>query len=115
MCSGSRVRIAGRRNCMVFPLYDDNPFRLPVRPVVTWLLIATNLGIFLVELGGGAESARGLFEAFGLTPAILMAGTLAGHFAPAVTLLSYMFLHVNAGHLLGNMVFLWVFGDDVEE
>src|SRR5205085_12381489 len=34
---------------------------------------------------------------------------------PPVTLASYMFLHADAGHIFGNMLFLWVFGDDVEE
>ena len=42
---------------MVLPLYDDNPFKLPVKPVVTWLLILANVLMFLVEAGGSAAAA----------------------------------------------------------
>jgi membrane associated rhomboid family serine protease len=100
---------------MVFPLYDDNPFRLPVRPIVTWLLILTNFVVFIAEFGGGEATAQALVDAFGITPATLVGGSLAGTPPPVVTLFTYMFLHGNAAHLLGNMIFLWVFGDDIEE
>jgi membrane associated rhomboid family serine protease len=100
---------------MVLPLYDDNPFKLPVRPVVTWLLVLANLLVFLIELGSGEATAQAMAEAFGVTPAVLIPRVLTGSSAPAGTLISYMFLHANMGHLFGNMIFLWVFGDDIEE
>jgi membrane associated rhomboid family serine protease len=100
---------------MVLPLYDDNPLKLPVRPIVTWILISANLAVFVIEMGGGEESAQAMVDAFGVTPATLIGETLAGSFAPAGTLFTYMFLHANAKHILGNMIFLWVFGDDIEE
>jgi membrane associated rhomboid family serine protease len=97
---------------MVFPLYDDNPFKLPVRPIVTWLLILANLLVFLVEAGGSDAEAQAIADAFGVTPAALLGGVTP---APVLTLLNYMFIHADIGHIFGNMVFLWVFGDDVEE
>ncbi len=99
----------------MFPLYDDNPFRLPVRPIVTWLLILANLMMFIVEFRGGDATAQALVDAFGITPTALLGGSFAATPAPVLTLLTYMFLHADAWHLLGNMVFLWVFGDDIEE
>jgi membrane associated rhomboid family serine protease len=96
---------------MVFPLYDDNPFKLPVRPVVTWLLILANVLVFLVEIGGSDAEAQAIANAFGVTPAALLASTPA----PVLTLLTYMFIHANISHVFGNMIFLFVFGDDVEE
>ena len=95
---------------MVLPLYDDNPFKLPVKPIVTWLLILANVLVFLVELGGSDAEAQAIANAFGVTPTALLGGI-----TPVLTLLTYMFIHANAAHVFGNMIFLWVFGDDVEE
>src|ERR1700726_1848010 len=97
---------------MVLPLYDSNPFKLPVRPVVTWLLILVNVLVFLVEVGGSDAEAQAIASAFGVTPAALIGGVTP---APVFTLVTYMFLHADVGHIFGNMIFLWVFGDDVEE
>jgi membrane associated rhomboid family serine protease len=96
---------------MVFPLYDDNPFKLPVRPVVTWLLILANILVFLVEIGGSDAEMLAITNAFGVTPTALISSTPA----PVFTLLSYMFIHADIMHIFGNMIFLFVFGDDVEE
>jgi membrane associated rhomboid family serine protease len=97
---------------MVLPLYDDNPFKLPVKPIVTWLLILANVLVFLVEIAGSDGETDAIINAFGVTPANLISGAMP---AQIITLLSYMFLHANAGHIFSNMIFLWVFGDDVEE
>jgi membrane associated rhomboid family serine protease len=97
---------------MVMPLYDDNPFRLPHRPIVTWSLIGVNFLVFLLSGGQSGEAAY----YFGLTPAALHGDvSLDGGVAPALTLVSYMFLHADIVHILSNMVFLWVFGDNFEE
>ena len=46
------ARRAGLGSCaMVLPIYDDNPFKLPHRPVMTWSLIGVNFLVFLLELG----------------------------------------------------------------
>jgi membrane associated rhomboid family serine protease len=97
---------------MVFPLYDDNPFKLPVKPIVTWLLILANFAVFAVELGGGDNGTQAIANAFGVNPTALLGGTSP---PPVLTLLTYMFVHADLSHIFGNMVFLWVFGDDVEE
>jgi membrane associated rhomboid family serine protease len=98
----------------VFPLYDDNPFKLPVKPVVTWSLIAANIVVFIIEISGTDESMQAMVNSFGVTPVQLFGGG-SGLFASVLTLFTYMFLHANLMHILGNMVFLWVFGDDIEE
>jgi membrane associated rhomboid family serine protease len=97
---------------MVLPLYDDNPFKLPVRPIVTWLLILANVLVFLVEIASSDAEGEAIIEAFGVTPTELLGGTSP---PPVFTLLTYMFIHANMSHIFSNMIFLWVFGDDVEE
>jgi membrane associated rhomboid family serine protease len=100
---------------MVVPLYDDNPFTQPVKPVVTWCLIAANLGVFVYEAGASQAGLDRMIDVFGLTPAALSGGIGArGSLAAVATLVSYQFFHADIGHLLGNMIFLWVFGDDIE-
>src|SRR3979409_445729 len=76
-CFGSRARIAERCSNMVFPLYDDNPLKLTVNPIVTWLLILANLLVFLVEIGGSDAEAQAIANAFGVTPAALVGSTPA--------------------------------------
>ncbi len=100
---------------MVVPIYDDNPFATPVKPVVTWGLIAANLAIFCYEAGAGQLALDRMIDTFSLTPAALMGDMSARGWMPALaTLVTYQFLHADIAHLVGNMVFLWVFGDDIE-
>jgi membrane associated rhomboid family serine protease len=100
---------------MVFPLYDDNPFKLPRPPVVTWALIAVNVIVFLFEIGSD-DSAKAILASFAANPAAITRDIqTAGPVPPELTLLTSMFLHGGWGHLLGNMIYLWVFGDDIEE
>src|ERR1700730_831010 len=100
---------------MVVPIYDDNPFVQPVKPVVTWCLIAANLAIFFYETGASELAFDRLIDTFSLTPAAFIGEVGARGWVPAfVTLLTYQFFHADLAHIVGNMVFLWVFGDDVE-
>src|SRR5262245_33902010 len=100
---------------MVFPLYDDNPFKLPRPPIVTWALIAVNVIVFLLEIGSG-DSAKAILASFAANPAAITRDIQStGPVPPELTLLTSMFLHGGWGHLLGNMIYLWVFGDDIEE
>jgi len=100
---------------MVVPIYDDNPWRLPHRPIVTWGLIALNIVIFLAELGI-VPVPDGLFAQLGVMPVTFLGNSVRPDLlSPVGTLFTYMFLHADWGHLLGNMIFLWVFGDNVEE
>jgi len=98
---------------MVMPLYDDNPFKLPHRPLITWGLIGFNILTFALQATGDLES---IATRFGLIPSAFFGSSVViDGFPPKLTLLTYMFLHGDIMHLLGNMIFLWVFGDDVEE
>jgi len=58
---------------MVVPIYDDNPFVQPVKPVVTWCLIAANLAIFFYETGASELAFDRLIDTFSLTPAAFIA------------------------------------------
>jgi membrane associated rhomboid family serine protease len=100
---------------MVFPLYDHNPFKYPRPPVVTWALIAVNIIIFLFEIGSD-QTTQAILGSFAANPAAITHGVQAtGPVPPELTLVTSMFLHGGWGHLLGNMIYLWVFGDDIEE
>jgi membrane associated rhomboid family serine protease len=99
----------------MIPLRDENPsFTVPF---VTRALIAINVALFVVELVLGPLLKPFMME-WGLVPERL---TLALRFheepwlGPLLTLLSSMFLHGGWMHLIGNMWYLWIFGDNVED
>lgn len=98
----------------MIPLKDRNPTRRV--PVVTVALIALNILAWLFELSLG-ERLEGFIAAFGLVPAHLTA-VWSGEGVPlsaTVPLFTSIFLHGGWLHLLGNMLYLWVFGDNVED
>ena len=101
---------------MVFPLYDDNPFRHATMPYATWGLIALNVVLFLLMLATPADQQTRVVLGYAVVPAQLT-GTFSSYTIgwPELTLLTGLFLHAGWQHLLGNMVYLWVFGDDIEE
>jgi membrane associated rhomboid family serine protease len=90
----------------MFPIGDDNTGRRTV-PVVTYALIALNILFFLVELSGG--------EAFIVKWAFVPNRFLANPAGDFPTLFSSMFMHAGWLHLGGNMLYLWIFGDNVED
>ncbi len=105
----------------MLPLRDDNPHFLT--PFVTLLLIASNVAVWTFVQGFGSEPqlVRSVCE-LGLIPAALLGGSASGsgicQGLPAGgvgTLLSSMFLHGGLGHIAGNMWFLWIFGNNVED
>ena len=88
----------------VIPLSDSS--RRPSRiPVMTASIIAVNVVVFLLELVGG--------EAFVTTWSLHPADIVAGHHL--ITILTSMFMHGSWSHILGNMVFLWAFGPEIED
>jgi membrane associated rhomboid family serine protease len=101
------------------PLHDTTPRTLIARPWTTWGLIAVTALAFAVQLSGGEEGFLRLVYGLGVIPAVLTgAAELAPQIAaadPLVTLLSYQFLHGGLLHLGGNLLYLWVFGDNVED
>src|SRR5690554_6748954 len=93
----------------MFPIRDHNPSL--GTPFVTWALIAANIAVWLLMLPAFSDDAAmfRLLGDYGAIPARLSAGE--GYH----TLLTSMFMHGGLLHLAGNMVFLWVFGDNLEE
>jgi membrane associated rhomboid family serine protease len=119
----------------MFPLGDDNSDR-HARPLVTWVLIALNVAVFVFLQGLGSNS--GFTYAFSTVPAEIVTGkdvvtddrveevpfTEQRFVVPGLrptpgsvylTLLTSMFMHGGLAHLFGNMLFLWIFGDNVED
>ena len=105
---------------MVFvPIHDTNKLKYIGFQRVTVGLILANTAVFLWQLSLGAKQAVAVAVIAGVTPASLMGGApLPPEFAllpPEVTLFTYMFLHASWLHLIANMIFLWVFGDNIED
>jgi membrane associated rhomboid family serine protease len=90
----------------MFPIGDDNSGRRTF-PLVTYALIAVNVLFFLVELSGG--------DAFVKQWAFVPSRFLANPAADFPTLFTSMFMHAGWVHLGGNMLYLWIFGDNVED
>lgn len=99
----------------MIPLRDDNPRRGV--PIVTLALIAANVAVFLYQVSLGPAAEKRLLYSMALIPAELTRGIDVG--APTLhpvwlTLFTSMFLHGSWMHLLGNMLYLWIFGDNIE-
>jgi membrane associated rhomboid family serine protease len=99
----------------MIPLRDDNPSEST--PVVTRALIVMNAAIFFYELSLG-PALHDFILSWGLVPARLQAGLNLGgdHMVrTGLTLGTSLFLHGGWAHLIGNMWYLWIFGDNVED
>ena len=120
---------------MIMPLYDDNSQRIRT-PFVNYILIAINIFVFAMFQNFG-ENERFIYT-FSAVPAEIISGkdiqssptvlgkTRSGEeiirpgleptpFTVYITLITSMFMHGGIGHILGNMLFLWIFGDNVED
>jgi membrane associated rhomboid family serine protease len=90
----------------MFPIGDDDSSRR-IFPFVTYILIALNVLFFFVELSGGDA----FIEKWAFVPSRFLANP-EGDF---LSLFSSMFMHAGWVHLSGNMLYLWIFGDNVED
>jgi membrane associated rhomboid family serine protease len=120
---------------MVLPLYDDNSDRLST-PIVTYAIVVINILVFVFLQGLGSNSAfTYAFSSVPLeiltgrdvvTPAQVIIHPITGQrllqpglqptpISPYITLLTSMFMHGSIAHIAGNMLFLWIFGDNVED
>ena len=115
---------------MIFPIGDDNSDRTSV-PIINYLLIAINLLVFVLLQGGGTNDK--FTYAYSTVPQEIKTGEDIDRPVPIemgdqrgtidlqptpptvyITLLTSMFMHGGWMHLLGNMLFLWIFGDNLE-
>jgi membrane associated rhomboid family serine protease len=101
----------------MIPLRDDQP-RFST-PFVTYFLVALNLLIFLFEAALTPDSLKILLYQFGMVPAnitnYLSGSSRLGLVAVLLPALTSMFLHGSWMHVIGNMWFLWIFGDNIED
>jgi len=120
---------------MVFPLYDDNSDRT-ITPVINYAIIALNIFVFVVlqQLGNNDQftysfstvpleilsghdivtPAREVFDPIS-RQSILVPGLGPTPFSVYITLFTSMFMHGGLAHIGGNMLFLWIFGDNIED
>ena len=103
----------------MIPLRDANP---PSRaPLVTLAILGICFVTFAIELAiqatGGEAGLSRLFDTFGVVPADLSAALRSGDLLslPVLTLITYQFLHGGWLHIGGNMLYLWIFGNNVED
>ncbi len=88
----------------MFPLHDET--RRPSRfPVITLAIIALNTLVFVLELIGGDD----FITRWSVIPADVTAGR------NLLTIVTSMFLHASWSHIIGNMIFLWAFGPEIED
>jgi membrane associated rhomboid family serine protease len=120
---------------MVLPLYDDNRDRVRT-PIITYAIIAINIIVFVFLQGLGSNvtftyafSSVPLEIITGqdvITPSQVIIHPITGQrfvvpglqptpFSPYITLFTSMFMHGSIAHIAGNMLFLWIFGDNVED
>jgi membrane associated rhomboid family serine protease len=105
----------------VFPLKDDIPTRS--WPLATIALILLNAAAFLYQFSlhgagpSGAKAAQAFVSEFGLIPCRLTGACAGAPDAPSVllTVFTSMFLHGGLFHIAGNMLYLWIFGNNVED
>jgi membrane associated rhomboid family serine protease len=110
------------RTVVFIPLSDDNPLRSIRYQWVNLGLIIANVAAFFLQNTQGAQAS---ILSFALIPSELFQVHIIGGAAPSLqqpvavpeglTLLTYQFMHGDIFHLLSNMLFLWVFGDNVED
>ncbi len=117
----------------MLPLRDENPHPPGYKPKVTYVLIAINVLVFLIEIAYTGQfieftnnNAYNLFYDWGAVPNCVTGASVSNidfgegplqvacPDAPYISLLSSIFLHGGAMHLGGNMLFLWIFGDNIE-
>ncbi len=99
------------------PLYDDNPTHK--RPIVTYLLIGACVVVFFYQSSLPPQAAQALVYGLGVVPSVLFG---EAKLPPSLALvpswltpITSMFLHGGLLHLAGNMLYLWIFGNNVED
>ena len=100
----------------MIPISDANPTRR--LPAINWILIALNVVVFFYELSLPTHQLDRLIGVWGATPNNILFALTHPLTTPIniwFTMISSQFLHAGWAHIIGNMLFLWVFGDNVED
>lgn len=101
----------------MIPISDENPTRL--RPVVTWGIIAACVAVFFWQLSFSEAAGEAMFYALGFVPSQFFDRTVTasvlGIPRPWLTPITSMFLHGSFLHLGGNLLYLWIFANNVED
>ena len=101
----------------MIPLKDDNP--TDNKPIVTYWLIGICVFVFIIELSSSSYRTGAFFYSFGLIPSALLGHTQLSqdlYVIPAfLTIFSSMFVHGGFMHLIGNMLYMWIFADNIED
>ena len=101
----------------MIPLKDDNP--TSNKPVITYFLIISCVLIFLIQLSSQSYKTGQLFYSYGLIPSVLMGHNqlpMDLYAVPGfVTIFTSMFMHGGFMHLIGNMLYMWIFADNIED
>ena len=101
----------------MIPIGDD-PYEGGPPPLVTWSLVALNVAAFFLELNRPPAALQSFVQAWGVGPREYATGHDIAPYIPVPfwsTLLTSMFLHGGWAHLGGNMLYLWIFGDNIEK
>ena len=101
----------------MIPLKDDNP--TSGRPIVTYFLIGLCVVVFVMQISSQSYKTGQLFYSYGLIPSVLMGHNqlpIDLYAVPAiVTIFSSMFMHGGFMHIIGNMLYMWIFADNIED
>ena len=101
----------------MIPLKDDNP--TGNKPIITYWLIGICVFVFIIELSSNSYRTGAFFYSFGLIPSALLGDTQLSKdlyvIPPFLTIFSSMFVHGGFMHLIGNMLYMWIFADNIED
>jgi membrane associated rhomboid family serine protease len=102
---------------MFLPLHDQNPIRHVAFPYVTYGLIGLNALVFLLQLAMGSYGFQWFAVEYGMVPIVVrnVVEQPVAWLPDWANLITYAFLHGDWLHLLSNMLFLWIFGDNIED
>lgn len=104
---------------MVMPLHDDAPLRFVRRPLVNWMLIAINIIVFLAVFSEAFGDPLTIIRGFAIIPRVLFGEAQLADWVvgppPPLTILTALFFHSSLLHIGSNILFLYVFGDNVED
>ena len=101
----------------MIPLKDDNP--TSGKPIITYSIIGLCVLVFIAQLGSESYRTGQLFYSYGLIPSVLMGHNQLPadvYIIPAyATIFSSMFMHGGFMHIIGNMLYMWIFADNIED